>query len=52
MHFTGGRTIKDLIVKPRDRDTIFQKSGVINIDTSVAEWTVKKNMLESQAKHL
>ena len=29
MHFRGGNTIKDLLVHPRDRDTILQKSGVI-----------------------
>ena len=29
IHFKGGRTIKDLIVKPKDRDTICQKSRVI-----------------------
>ena len=29
MHFKGGRTIKDLLVNPKDRDTILQKSGVI-----------------------
>ena len=44
----------NLLVKPKDRDTIWQKSGVmyLYIDTSVAEWTMKKNILESQAKHL
>ena len=30
MHFRGGRTIKNLLVKPKDRDTIWQKSGVIH----------------------
>ena len=29
MNFKGGRTIKDLLVKPKDRDTIWQKSRVI-----------------------
>ena len=29
MHFKGGSTIKDLLVKPKDRETIWQKSGVI-----------------------
>ena len=29
MHFRGGSTIKDLLVHPRDRETILQKSGVI-----------------------
>ena len=29
MHFKGGSMIKDLMVHPKDRDTIFQKSGVI-----------------------
>ena len=29
MHFKGGRTIKVFIVKPKDRDTIWHKSGVI-----------------------
>ena len=30
MYFKGGRTIKDLLVKPKDTDTIWQKNGVIN----------------------
>ena len=29
MHFKGGNTIKVLLVKPKDRDTFWQKSGVI-----------------------
>ena len=29
MHFKGGTTMKDLLVKPKDRDTILQKSGVM-----------------------
>ena len=29
MHSKGGRTIKDLLVKPKDRDNILQKSGAI-----------------------
>ena len=29
MHFKGDRNIKDLLVKPKDRDIIWQKSGVI-----------------------
>ena len=29
MYFKGGRTIMDLPVKPKDRDTFWQKSGVI-----------------------
>ena len=29
MYFKGGNTIKDLLVHPKDRDTIPQKSGVI-----------------------
>ena len=29
MHFKGGGTFKDLLVKLKDRDTILQKSGVI-----------------------
>ena len=52
MHLKGGRTIKDLIVKPKDRDTIWQKSRVIYRYTHVAEWIVKKNILRSQAEHL
>ena len=28
MHFIEGRTIKDLLVNPKDRDTILQKNGV------------------------
>ena len=30
MYFKGGRTIKALLVKPKERDTIWQKSGVIH----------------------
>ena len=29
MHFKGGNTINDVLVKPKDRDTIWQKSEVI-----------------------
>ena len=29
MYFKGGNTIKDLLVQPKDRDTILQKTGVI-----------------------
>ena len=29
MHFKGGNTIKDLLVHPKDKDNILQKSGVI-----------------------
>ena len=29
MYFKGGNTIKDLLVHPKDRDDILQKSGVI-----------------------
>ena len=29
MYFRGGSTIKDLLVHPKDKDNIFQKSGVI-----------------------
>ena len=29
MHFTGGSTIKDLLVHPKDGDTTLQKIGVI-----------------------
>ena len=29
MYFKEGRIIKDLLVKPKDRDTIWQESGVI-----------------------
>ena len=29
MHFKGGRTIKDLLVHPKDKNIILQKSGVI-----------------------
>ena len=27
--FKGGRTIKDILVHPKDKDTILKKSGVI-----------------------
>ena len=29
MHFKGGSTIRNFLVKPKDRDTIWQKSGMI-----------------------
>ena len=29
LHFKGGSTIKDLLVHPKDKDAILQKSGVI-----------------------
>ena len=30
VYFRGGSTIRDLLVHPKDRDTILKKSGVIN----------------------
>ena len=51
MHFKGGTTIKDLLVHPKDKDTILQKSGVI-YRYSVAGMTVKKNIFGNQAELL
>ena len=45
-HFKGGSTIKDLLVHPKDKDTILKKSGVI-YRYNVAGWTVKKNILRN-----
>ena len=54
MHFKGGSTIKDLLVHPKDKDTILQKGGVIYRYKCVTylNWTVKKNILGNQAELL
>ena len=51
MYFQGGRTIQGLLIKSKDVDTIWQKSGVIYGYTG-AKWTVRINILGSQAEHL
>ena len=51
MYFNGGKTTKDLLVKPKDRDTIWQKGMVIYKWIYDIEWTAKKNTLGSQAEH-
>ena len=38
MHFKGGSTKKDLLVHPKDRDTILQKSGMIYRFTMSMTW--------------
>ena len=46
MYFRGGSTIKDLLVNPKDRNTIIQESGVIyrykcgRVDCEVGVWQV------------
>ena len=52
VYFKGGNTIKNLLVAPKDQDTIQKKSGVIYTDTNVTGWSVMRNTLESPQEHL
>ena len=51
VYFKGGNTIKNLMMAPKDQDTI-QKKVESFIDTSVTEWNVMRNTLESPQEHL
>ena len=39
----GGKTIKDILVAPRDKDYITKKSSESYTDTKVTGWNVMKN---------
>ena len=47
MYFRGGSTIKDLLVHPKDKDNILQKSGVI-YKYKCRRGTAMKSTMESQ----
>ena len=51
MYFKGGTTIKDLLVHPKDKDTILQKSGVI-YRYKCGSVDCEKEYMGSQAEHL
>ena len=51
VYFKGGNTIKNLLVAPKDQDTI-QKKVKSYIDTKVTGWNVMRNRLESPQEHL
>ena len=51
VYFKGGNTIKNLLVPPKDQDTI-QKKVESYIDTNVTGWSVMRNTLESPQEHL
>ena len=46
VHFKGGKTIKGLLMAPKDKDPITNKSGSYT-DTNVVKMGVKKNTLEN-----
>ena len=46
VYFKGGNTIKNLLMAPKDQDTI-QKKVESSIDTSVTGWNAMRNTLES-----
>ena len=43
MHFKEAKTIRDLLVTPKDKDTIFQESGFL-YRYNFEGWTEKKNI--------
>ena len=51
VYFKGGNTIKNLLMAPKDQDTI-QKKVESSIDTSVTGWNAMRNTLESPQEHL
>ena len=51
MHFKRDKTIRDFLLSLKDKDIISRKVGS-SIDTSVAGWTVKKNMMANLEEHL
>ena len=47
-HFKGNRTLKEILVKPKDKDPKKKKGGVFTV-TNVQPWTVGRSISE---KHL
>ena len=51
VYFKGGNTIKNLLMAPKDQDTI-QKKVESYTDTNVIGWSVMRNTLKSPLEHL
>ena len=51
VYFKGGNTFKNLLMAPKDQDTI-QKKVESYTDTNVTGWNVMRNTLESLLEHL
>ena len=51
VYFMGRNTIKNLLMAPKDQDTI-QKKVESYTDTNVTGWSVMRNTLESPLEHL
>ena len=51
VYFKGGNTIKNLLVAPKDQDSI-QIRVESYIDINVTGWNVMRNILESPQEHL
>ena len=51
VYFKGGNIIKNLLVAPKDQDTI-QKKVELYIGTNVTGWNAMRNTLESPQEHL
>ena len=51
VYFKVGNTIKNLLMAPKDQDTIQKKVGSYT-DTNVTGWSVMRNTLESPLEHL
>ena len=51
VYFKGGNTIKNLLMAPKDQDTI-QTKVESYIDTNVAGWCVMRNTLVNPLEHL
>ena len=50
-YFKGGNTIKNLLIAPKDQDTI-QKKVESSIDTSVTGWNAIRSTFKSPQEHL
>ena len=51
VYFKGGNTIKNLLMAPKDKDTI-QKKVESYTDIHVTGWNVMRNTLDSPLEHL
>ena len=51
VYFKGGNTIKNLLMAPKDQDTI-QKKVESYTDTNVTGWSVMRNTLVNPLEHL
>ena len=51
VYFKGGNTIKNLLMAPKDQDTI-QKKVESYTDTNVTRWNMMRNILENPLEHL